>query len=75
MGFVVLIESMLNNIHKSWFDLFVLGFLPLVILLNPSKTFNHLVGVVPQVHHLKQLFWWRLKLYLFLLPGIWCRKI
>jgi hypothetical protein len=54
--FVVAIESLLNDIPKSWFESFVLGFLPLVILKNPSKTFNHLVGVVAHVHHLKWLF-------------------
>ena len=63
-------ESLLNDIHKSWFDTFVLGFVPLVILRHPSKTFNHLVGVVAQVNDHKRLFWCRVKLYLFLLPGI-----
>jgi hypothetical protein len=44
--FVVVIESLLSNIPKSWFDPFVLGFVPPMLLRSPSKTFNHLVGVV-----------------------------
>jgi hypothetical protein len=54
--FVVVIESLLSNIPKSWFDPFVLGFVPPMLLRSPSKTFNHLEGVVAQVHHLKWLF-------------------
>jgi hypothetical protein len=54
--FEVVIESLLTDIHKSWFDQFVFDFIPSMILSHPSKTFNHLVGVVVQVHHLKRLF-------------------
>jgi hypothetical protein len=44
--FIVVIESLLKDIPKSWFNLFVFGFVPPLILKHPSKTFNHLVGVV-----------------------------
>jgi hypothetical protein len=45
-----------------------------MLLRHPSKTFNHLVGVVAQVHHVKWLFRWRVKLYIFLFHGIWHRN-
>jgi hypothetical protein len=72
---VAVIESLLKDIPKSWFNPFVLGFVPPLILWHPSMTFNHLVRMVAQVHHLKRHFWWRVKLCLFLLPGIWRRKL
>jgi hypothetical protein len=53
---VVVVESLLKDIPKSWFHPFILGFVPPMLLRHPSKTFNHLVGVVAQVHHLKWLF-------------------
>jgi hypothetical protein len=33
--FVVVIESLLKAIPKSWFDPFVLGFVPLMLLRRP----------------------------------------